>query len=49
MVEVTEETWEENEVEVIVFDDKKWLIETNVTGQLKKKFTSCHITISFKV
>ena len=35
MVEVTKETWERNGVEVIVFNGKKWLNETNIKDQLK--------------
>ena len=35
MVEITKETWERNDVEVIVFNGKKWLNETNIKDQLK--------------
>ena len=35
MVEITKETWERNGVEVIVFNGKKWLNETNIKDQLK--------------
>ena len=35
MVEITKETWEENCVEVIVFNGKNWLNETNTKDQLK--------------
>ena len=34
MVEVTTKTWERNGVEVIVFNGKKWLNETNIKDQL---------------
>ena len=47
MVEITKETWERNDVEVIVFNGKKWLNETNIKDQLK--FNSCQITMSSKV
>ena len=30
--EITKETWERNAVEVLVFNDKKWLNETNIKG-----------------
>ena len=35
MVEITKETWERNGVEVIVFNGKKWLNQTNIKSQLK--------------
>ena len=35
MVEITKETWERNGVEIIVFNGKNWLNETNIKGQLK--------------
>ena len=35
MVEITSETWKKNCVEVIVFNGKKWLNETNIEDQLK--------------
>ena len=35
MVKITKETWERNGVEVIVFNGKKWLNETNTKDQLK--------------
>ena len=35
MVEITKETWEDNGVEVIIFNDNKWLNETNIKDQLK--------------
>ena len=35
MIEITKETWERNGVEVIVFNGKKWLNETNMKDQLK--------------
>ena len=35
MVEITKETWERNGVEIIVFNGKNWLNETNVKDQLK--------------
>ena len=35
MVGITKETWERNCVEVIVFNDKKWLNQTNIKDQLK--------------
>ena len=35
MVEITNETWERNGVEVIVFNGKEWLNETNIKDQLK--------------
>ena len=35
MVEITKETWKRNAVEVIVFNGKKWLNETNIKDQLK--------------
>ena len=35
IVEITKETWERNGVEVIVFNGKKWLNETNIKDQLK--------------
>ena len=34
MVEITKETWEENVVEVIVFNGKKWLNERKIQEQL---------------
>ena len=46
MVEITKKTWERNGVEVIAFNSKEWLNATNIK---KFKFSSCHITISFKV
>ena len=46
MVEITKKTWEKNGVEVIVFNSKEWLNETNIKTI---KFSSCHITISFTV
>ena len=35
MVEITKQTRESNDVEVIVFNGKKWLNETNIKDQLK--------------
>ena len=35
MVEITKETWKRNGVEVIIFNGKKWLNETNIKDQLK--------------
>ena len=35
IVEITKETSEENVVEVIVFNGKKWPNETNIKDQLK--------------
>ena len=35
MAEISEETWQKNGMEVIVFNGKKWLNETNVKDQLK--------------
>ena len=35
MVEITKETWGKNGAEVIVFNGKKWLNETNIKDQLK--------------
>ena len=35
MVEINKETWERNGVEVIIFNGKKWLNETNIKDQLK--------------
>ena len=35
MVEVTKEILGNNGLEVIVFNDKKWLNETNIKDQLK--------------
>ena len=35
MVEITKETWGKNGVEVIIFNDKKRLKETNIKNQLK--------------
>ena len=35
MVEITKETWERTSVEVIVFNGKKWLNETNIKDQSK--------------
>ena len=35
MVEITKETWKKNGVEVIIFNGKKWLNETNIKDQLK--------------
>ena len=35
MVDITKETWQKNGVEVIVFNGKKWLNETNIKDQLK--------------
>ena len=35
MAEISKETWQNNAVEVIVFNDKKWLHETNVKDKLK--------------
>ena len=35
MVKITKETWERNGVEVIVFNGKKWLNETNMKDQLR--------------
>ena len=34
-VEITKETWRKNTVEVIVFNGKKWLNETNIKDHLK--------------
>ena len=36
MVKITKEKWEESDVEVTVFNRKKWLNETNIKGQLKR-------------
>ena len=50
MFESTKETWGRNDVEVIVFNSKKWLNETNIKDQLKQlKFSSFYIKISSKV
>ena len=35
MVKITKETWEENGVEVIVFNGKKWLNQKHREEQLK--------------
>ena len=35
MVKITKETWEDNGVEVIIFNGNKWLNETNIKDQLK--------------
>ena len=35
MVEISKETWGKNGVEVIVFNGKTWLNETNIKDQLK--------------
>ena len=35
IVEITKDIWEENGVEVIVFNGKQWLNETNIKDQLK--------------
>ena len=35
MVEITKEKWERKGVEVLVFNGKKWLNETNIKYQLK--------------
>ena len=35
MLEITKETWGKNEREVIIFNGKKWLNETNIKDQLK--------------
>ena len=35
MAEITKETWGGNGVEVIIFNGKKWLNETNIKDQLK--------------
>ena len=35
MVEITKETWEKSGVEVIIFNGKKCLNETNIKDQLK--------------
>ena len=35
IVEITKEKWGKNEVEVIIFNGKKWLNETNIKYQLK--------------
>ena len=35
MLELTKETWGKNEREVITFNGKKWLNETNIKDQLK--------------
>ena len=35
MFEITKERWGKNGVEVIVFNGKKWLSETNIKDQLK--------------
>ena len=35
MVEITKETWGKNGVEVIIFNGKRWLNETNIKDQLK--------------
>ena len=34
MFKITKKTWERNGVEVIVFNGKKWLNETNIKDQL---------------
>ena len=34
MVEITKELWGKNGVEVIIFNGKKWLNETNINYQL---------------
>ena len=34
LTRISRETWRENGVEVIVFNDKKWLNETNIKKQL---------------
>ena len=38
MVEIIKETWKENSVEVLVFNGKKWLNETNIKDQLKHSY-----------
>ena len=35
MVEITKETWEENDIKVIVFNGKKWLNEKHIEEQLR--------------
>ena len=35
MVKITKEKWEENGVEVIVFNGKKWLNEKDIEEQLR--------------
>ena len=35
MVFITEETWKNNGVEVVVFNGKKWLNEKNIEEQLE--------------
>ena len=35
MVEITKETWQKNDVEVIVPNGKKWLNEKHIQEQLK--------------
>ena len=36
MAEITNELWKKNGVEVIIFNGKKWLNETNIKDQLKQ-------------
>ena len=49
MLELTKETWGKNEREVIIFNGKKWLNETNIKRSIKTlKFSSYHITIFFR-
>ena len=35
MVKITKETWKKCGVEVIIFNDKKWLNEKHIEDQLK--------------
>ena len=49
MIENTKETWKRNNVEVIVFKDKKWLREKHIEEQFGHAIYQCYITMSFKI